>query len=53
MIDYKKLITDLQTDAEWAEGKEWETPICLQDHLRDAAAALETLIQGNKLAEKK
>lgn len=43
----KELIDRLRTDAEWAEGQEWETPICLQDDLRNAAAALTTLTEEN------
>lgn len=40
---YDKLIADLKEDAEWAESNEWETPICLSDHLKAAADAIEEL----------
>ena len=37
----EELIKILRSDAEWAHGNEWETPITLGDHLDAAAAALE------------
>lgn len=40
---YDKLIADLKEDAEWAEANEWETPICLSDHIKQAIEAIETL----------
>lgn len=40
---YDKLIADLKEDAEWAEANEWETPIMLSDHLKQAIEAIGTL----------
>ena len=37
----EELIAALRSDAEWAHGNEWETPITLGDHLDAAADALE------------
>ena len=39
----EELIKALRSDAEWAHGNEWETPITLGDHLDAAADALERL----------
>lgn len=47
-MDGKELIERLRIDAEWAEGQEWETPICLQDDLREAIAVIEKLDQVEK-----
>lgn len=44
---YDKLIADLKEDAEWAAANEWETPLMLSDHIRQAVEAIETL--GMKL----
>lgn len=43
MADYTELIQALREEAEWAEGNEWETPIMLSDHLKQAADAIEKL----------
>jgi hypothetical protein len=40
---YDELIKSLREDAEWAEANEWETPIMLSDHLKQAADAIEFL----------
>lgn len=37
----EELIKSLHSDAEWAHGNEWETPITLGDHLDAAIDALE------------
>ena len=37
----EELIQLLRSDAEWAHGNEWETPITLGDHLDSAVDALE------------
>lgn len=37
----EELIKALRSDAEWAHGNEWETPITLGDHLDSAADAIE------------
>jgi len=42
-MDYSKLIADLKEDAEWAAANEWETPIMLEDHLKQAVEAIEEL----------
>jgi hypothetical protein len=38
-----ELVSVLREDAEWAEANEWETPITLSDHLKQAADAIEEL----------
>lgn len=47
MDSYKELIERLKIDAEWAEGQEWETPLCLWDDLMDAVYAIATLTEEN------
>ena len=37
----EELIQSLRSDAEWAHGNEWETPIALGHHLDAAIDALE------------
>lgn len=39
----EELVKGLREDAEWAEANEWETPITLSDHLKQAADAIEEL----------
>lgn len=36
----KELIEALKVDAEWAEGHEYDAPICLREHLLEAAKIL-------------
>jgi hypothetical protein len=43
MTDCTELIKSLREEAEWAEANEWETPIMLSDHLKQAADAIEEL----------
>ena len=48
---YDELISSLREEAEWAAGNEWETPIMLYDHLKQAADAiqeLQRLVEANK-----
>lgn len=45
---YEQLIADLKEDAEWAAANEWETPIMLSDHLKQAIEAIETLYSAGK-----
>lgn len=40
MDNHKELIERLKIDAEWAEGQEWEAPLCLWDDLMDAVSAI-------------
>lgn len=47
MDNHKELIERLKIDAEWAEGQEWETPLCLWDDLMAAASTLATLSEEN------
>lgn len=47
MDNPKELIEQLKIDAEWAEGQEWETPLCLWDDLMDAVSAIATLTEEN------
>ena len=37
----EELIRTLREYADWADGNEWEVPIMLADHLRQAAENLE------------
>ena len=46
---YEDLIAELREEAEWAKDNEWETPIMLSDHLKQAADAIEEL--ANKLCD--
>lgn len=46
----KELIEALKVDAEWAEGHEYDAPICLREHLLEAAKILtkaKIFIAGN------
>lgn len=43
----KKLVEALREDAEWAHANEWEIPITLGDHLREAADMIEHLDEEN------
>ena len=43
MGKYEDLIAALREEAEWAEDNEWETPIMLSDHLKQAADVIEEL----------
>lgn len=36
----KELIEDLKKDAEWAKDHEYDAPICLREHLLEAAKIL-------------
>jgi hypothetical protein len=45
---YEQLVKDLREDAEWAEANQWETPICLSDHLKQAADAIEKLSKNEE-----
>ena len=47
MDNHKELIERLKIDAEWAEGQEWETPLCLWDDLMDAVSAIATITEEN------
>ena len=49
MTDYSELIKALREEAEWAEGNEWETPIMLSDHLKQAADVIEGLLSAKYL----
>lgn len=40
---YDELVRRLREHAEWAEANEWEVPIMLPDHLKQAADAIEEL----------
>lgn len=37
----KELIEALKVDAEWAEGHEYDAPICLREHLLEAVRVLD------------
>lgn len=40
-MEHDELIAYLREYAEWALSNEWETPICLSDHLTEAANVIE------------
>lgn len=40
----KELIEALKVDAEWAEGHEYDAPICLREHLLEAARILDDVV---------
>lgn len=40
----KELIEALKVDAEWAEGHEYDAPICLREHLLEAARILDKTV---------
>lgn len=40
----KELIEALKVDAEWAEGHEYDAPICLREHLLEAARILDDAV---------
>lgn len=39
----KELVERLRENAEWAQGNEWETPLCLSDDLKASADRIEQL----------
>ena len=45
---YEQLVKDLREDAEWAEANQWETPICLSEHLKQAADTIEKLSKNEE-----
>lgn len=42
----KELIEALKLDAEWAEGHEYDAPICLREHLLEAARILDGTVDS-------
>lgn len=44
MTDYKELIEALREEAEAVQAIEWDIPICTSNHILDAAAAIEQLV---------
>ena len=45
-LNYKKLCEALRENAEWCDANEWEIPICMGDNQRDAADAIQYLLDG-------
>lgn len=45
-MNYKKLCEALRENAEWCDANEWEIPICMGDNQRDAADAIQYLLDG-------
>lgn len=43
-----ELIEGLRDDLEWARANEWETPIMLGDHIAEAIAVLEEMLDGSE-----
>lgn len=39
----EEMIRTLREYADWADGEEWEVPVMLADHLRQAAEKLEQM----------
>ena len=50
MTDYKELITALREEAEAVKAVEWEIPICTENHIREAADAIEQLVKERDAA---
>lgn len=50
MNDYKELITDLREEAEAVKAVEWDIPICTENHIREAADAIEQLVRERDCA---
>lgn len=50
MNDYKELIANLREEAEAVQAIEWEIPICTDNHIREAADAIEQLIKERDTA---
>lgn len=48
----EELIRTLWEYADWADGEEWEVPIMLADHLRQAAEKLEQVSRWISVAER-
>lgn len=42
------LIEGLREDLVWCEANEWETPIMLGDHIAEAIAVLEEMLDGSE-----
>ena len=42
----KELIEALKLDAEWAEGHEYDAPICLREHLLEAEKILDETVDS-------
>ena len=42
----KELIEALKLDAEWAEGHEYDAPICLSEHLLEAVRILDGVVNS-------
>lgn len=45
---YNDLVKQLREYAEWATANEWETPIMLSDHLKQAADVIEDLSKAQE-----
>lgn len=43
MNDYKELVQNLREEAEAVQAIEWDIPICTENHIREAADAIEEL----------
>lgn len=48
----EELIRTLREYADWADGEEWEVPLMLADHLRQAAEKLEQMPQWISIEER-
>lgn len=48
----EEMIRTLREYADWADGEEWEVPIMLADHLRQAADRLEQMPQWISVTER-
>ena len=46
----EELIRTLREYADWADGEEWEVPLMLADHLRQAAEKLEQVLIAQSLS---
>lgn len=43
MNNYKELIKNLREEADAVQAIEWDIPICTENHIREAADAIEQL----------
>ena len=50
MNDYKELVENLREEADAVQAIEWDIPICTENHIREAADAIEQLVKERDAA---
>ena len=50
MNDYKELVEYLREEADAVQAIEWDIPICTENHIREAADAIEQLVKERDAA---